>query len=63
MSRTLIRNITTVTMDDSRRIIEGAGILIEDDRIEAVGKGTDLEGANGSVDRVIDGAAMSPCPV
>ena len=56
-SRTLIRNATVITMDDSLGDLSSANVLIEEDRIAAVGEvaPADAEIVDGSTSIVIPG--------
>lgn len=49
-----------VTLDNGRRIIENGSIVIEDDRIESIGKSTDLKEI--PADEVIDASEMIVTP-
>lgn len=55
MARTLLRNGAVLTMDPDLRDFESADVLIEDDRIEAVGEHLDAGGAEvvDASDRVV----------
>jgi 5-methylthioadenosine/S-adenosylhomocysteine deaminase len=62
MPRLLIRNIDwVVTVDRDRRLIADGAIAIVDDRIEAVGKSSEIE-SRFSADEVIDGRSRIAFP-
>lgn len=54
----LIHNVTAVTLDGQRRVLEGVSIAVADDRIEAIGP--NLKAREG--DRIIDGRGMVAMP-
>lgn len=66
MPSVLIKNGTVITMDHARRVVEHCDILVENDRIRAVGDaGASCGGGDvgpGSVDRVIDATGYIAIP-
>ena len=62
MPRLLIKDLDwAATVDRERRLIQNAAIAVVDDRIEAVGKSTDL--ASGfAADTVVDGRGLIALP-
>ncbi len=62
MTDLLIRNVTAVTVDPGRRIIEDAAIAVTGDRILHVGPDADLPPEHAAAARVIDGRGMAAIP-
>jgi len=58
----LIRNVTAITMDAERRIIQNSSIAIKSDRVVAVGSGSDIDIKYNSAEKVIDGSDMVAIP-
>lgn len=58
----LIRNVTAITMDASRRVMNSACIAIQADQIISIGHGSDLKAEYGGAKRVIDGSGMVAIP-
>jgi 5-methylthioadenosine/S-adenosylhomocysteine deaminase len=54
----VLRNGTVLTMDDSRRLLRGADVLVVDDKIQAVG--TNLQVPEGSVEIDASGGIVMP---
>jgi 5-methylthioadenosine/S-adenosylhomocysteine deaminase len=61
VEKTLIKNVTVITVDVQDRIIEQGSILIEGDRIVGVGKSDD-QNLSGTPDVVIDGTGRVAIP-
>ncbi|NUQ36432.1 MAG: amidohydrolase [Caldilineales bacterium] len=61
MSTILIQNAAVVTIDDEQRVLNPGYVLIEDDRIAAVGAGQPPAAA-GKADTVIDASLMAVMP-
>lgn len=62
MTDLLIRNVTAVTVDAGRRVIENAAIAVKDDRIVFVGPDADLPTEHAAAAKVIDGRDMAAIP-
>lgn len=62
MTGILIRHLTIVTVDATRRVLEDSAIAITDDRIAAVGPDADLAAAHADAAKVIDGRGMVAMP-
>lgn len=62
MTDILIRNVTAVTVDPDRRVIEGAAIAITGDRISAIGADAELAPYADLVGQVIDARGMAAIP-
>ena len=60
MKRILIKNGVVVCVDPQKRIIPGGSVLVEGDRIEAIGKAEEL--SNSSADEVIDASGQIILP-
>lgn len=52
--RILIKNGLIITMDKNRRIIENGNVIIEDDKIIAIGKQQEIEEEKKGIDTIID---------
>lgn len=61
MTDILIRNVTTVTMDNERRVIDGASIAIGGDRIVSIEKGN-VSGDEQKYTKIVDGKHMVALP-
>lgn len=59
---TAIVNVTLVTLDPTRRIIEDGALLLEGDRIESVGYAAELAGRLSQAARTIEGRGMVAMP-
>ena len=62
MTDLLIRNVTAVTVDAGRRVIEDAAIAVRGDRIVYVGTDADLPAEHEAARKVIDGRGMAAMP-
>lgn len=62
MTDLLIRNVTAVTVDAGRRVIEDAAIAVDGDRIVHVGPVADLPSQHATAEKVIDGRGMAAIP-
>ena len=62
MTDLLIRNVTAVTVDAGRRVIENAAIAVRGDRIVYVGTDADLPAEYEAARKVIDGHGMAAMP-
>src|ERR1700750_2467346 len=60
IARLLIKNATVVTMDERRRILTEAAIVVQDDSIVDIGKTSRF--AAGTYDQVFDAAGMVALP-
>lgn len=61
MTTTMVRNATVITVDPNRRIIEDGAVVVEDDRIAAVGATDDLA-AEWTPDEVVEGRGRVVIP-
>lgn len=62
MTDILIRNVTAVTLDPDRRVIDDAAIAITGDRITAIGRDIELAYLAESAGDVIDAGGMAALP-
>lgn len=61
--RTLIENLNFVfTVDANDKVVRNASVVIEGDRIAAVGPAASINAAREEYDRVIDGSMLGMCP-
>lgn len=56
----LVRNVTALTVDPERRVLEGAWIAVEGDRIAAIGSADEVSPSDAQ--HVIDGSGMAALP-
>jgi 5-methylthioadenosine/S-adenosylhomocysteine deaminase len=62
MSRTLIEKGTVVTLDDAGQVFDPGYLLIENDRIAAVGAGQAPDGLRAGAKKLIDASLMAVMP-
>jgi 5-methylthioadenosine/S-adenosylhomocysteine deaminase len=58
----LIKNAIIITVDGSDRIYENGAVLVEGNKIAAVGKNEDVVAKSGTPDKVIDAKGMAALP-